>query len=417
MYIEAVHCIIFAAIVFFIMFRCIVSAIANYRWKKSNIKAEYDKLTKENIEKYNAKMQSLQESNIKLLDDMKTSYSKLKDELEAKYAQYMQDKAAQILQEQHLLYLILNEKKQSYPALAKVFADYETAIALQDALYLSSKSRPAKKSAEIVKEYATKIRELTQQNKELTYQVSYWENLFPWLEEFKEIDTDAPTITTTDSYESEYEALKSWLSPDEYKSLSTTQKYQLALDRYRQRKNKTRWEIGIEYERYIGYKFEKDGYHVEYRGALDGLNDMGRDLIVSKNGKTFVIQCKYWNKSKIIHEKHIFQLFGSVIHMQILTKNRSITGLFVTSASLSDIAKEAAEILNIKVFENIPMSYDYPCIKCNINRSTFERIYHLPFDQQYDKCIIRDKGEFYALTVQEAENNGFRRAHKWYGEN
>ena len=58
----------------------------------------------------------------------------------------------------------------------------------------------------------------------------------------------------------------------------------------------------------------------------------------------------------------------------------------------------------------------YPVIKCNINQSTHEHIYHLPFDQQYDHCVIsKEQGEFYALTVQEAEDAGFRRAKRWKG--
>ena len=55
-------------------------------------------------------------------------------------------------------------------------------------------------------------------------------------------------------------------------------------------------------------------------------------------------------------------------------------------------------------------------IKCNINQTTGEKIYHLPFDQQYDKCIITpETGEFYAMTVAEAEEAGFRRAMRWKG--
>jgi len=39
------------------------------------------------------------------------------------------------------------------------------------------------------------------------------------------------------------------------------------------------------------------------------------------------------------------------------------------------------------------------------------KIYHLPFDQQYDRTkIIPDKGEKYVYTVAEAEKAGFRRA-------
>ena len=53
-------------------------------------------------------------------------------------------------------------------------------------------------------------------------------------------------------------------------------------------------------------------------------------------------------------------------------------------------------------------------IKCNINRTTKEKIYHLPFDQQYDNVKIDDVGEFFAMTVQEAEDAGFRRAKRWF---
>jgi hypothetical protein len=42
---------------------------------------------------------------------------------------------------------------------------------------------------------------------------------------------------------------------------------------------------------------------------------------------------------------------------------------------------------------------------------------HLPFDQQYDSTKIKNKGEFYAVTVAEAEAAGFRRAFKWFGSN
>lgn len=65
--------------------------------------------------------------------------------------------------------------------------------------------------------------------------------------------------------------------------------------------------------------------------------------------------------------------------------------------------------------ENIAFE-KYPGIKCNISVRTGERIYHLPFDQQYDTAKIGNvKGEFYAMTVAEAEKENFRRAFKWNG--
>lgn len=40
---------------------------------------------------------------------------------------------------------------------------------------------------------------------------------------------------------------------------------------------------------------------------------MGRDLMISKDKKMYVIQCKRWSVEKTIHEKHIFQLYGTTI--------------------------------------------------------------------------------------------------------
>jgi hypothetical protein len=73
---------------------------------------------------------------------------------------------------------------------------------------------------------------------------------------------------------------------------------------------------------------------------------------------------------------------------------------------LSETAKRFVEILNIKLV--IQDMVEFPRIKCNINGAN--KIYHLPFDQQYDNTQIKNKGEFYAFSVKEAEEKGFRRA-------
>ena len=60
---------------------------------------------------------------------------------------------------------------------------------------------------------------------------------------------------------------------------------------------------------------------------------------------------------------------------------------------------------------------EFPRIKCNVNNG--EKIYHLPFDQQYWRTQIKNNQEFYAWTVEEAERKGFRRAmrHNPYSNN
>ena len=69
--------------------------------------------------------------------------------------------------------------------------------------------------------------------------------------------------------------------------------------------------------------------------------------------------------------------------------------------------------LGIRVEEQFPLT-EYPRIKCNVARQTGERIYHLPFDQQYDTTVIEpERGERWAETCAEAEQDGFRRAWRW----
>ena len=182
--------------------------------------------------------------------------------------------------------------------------------------------------------------------------------------------------------------------------------HQNALDKWKNRK-KNDWDIGIEYERYIGYLLECEGYRVSYVGATQGLNDRGRDLIATKKKNGLVIQCKRWSKDKTIHEKHIHQLHGSTAVLSIQNPEITYRAVFITTTELSPEAKKDAALCNIEVIEQFPMS-EYPLIKCNSNMRG-QKIYHLPFDPQYDLIIIsKNKESCYAWTIEEAESMGFR---------
>jgi len=53
----------------------------------------------------------------------------------------------------------------------------------------------------------------------------------------------------------------------------------------------------------------------------------------------------------------------------------------------------------------------YPTIKCNINKSSGTRLYHLPTDPHYDRIKIdKSKGNHYCFTKKEAEDMGFIRS-------
>lgn len=328
---------------------------------------------------------------------------------------FLTEREKQLKENQAMLDSILHAEHADTPYFAKQFADCLYLIDLKAASDLENKARPAFTAAEQVREISSQKRALQEQCKLLEYQLFLYESVFPWLSDFKEISADdlASVANIAAAPESEYSTLRNWLSPQEYQTLSETDRLQLALDRYSSRQ-KSNWQVGIEYERYVGYCYEQKGYKVRYFGATEGLEDMGRDLIVSKGKNLFVIQCKRWASEKTIHEKHIFQLYGTTILQVMEHPECQVSGIFITTTSLSSLAKSCANYLHIAVVEKFPLK-PYPLIKCNISRDG-DKIYHLPFDQQYDRVIINPSdGDCYVSTVQEAESKGFRHAWRWHG--
>ncbi len=166
-------------------------------------------------------------------------------------------------------------------------------------------------------------------------------------------------------------------------------------------------EIGLRYERYIGFRYEMKGYYVQYNGANNSLEDMGRDLIVRDGENVFIVQAKCWAKYKSIRENHIFQLYGSMAHYKIKNNNDNINAVFYTSAQYSDVAKEVASELGITL-KTEKLNNLYPMVKCKFSEKG-EKVYHLPVDPLYDKITINlNKGECFVQSVKEAVDMGFR---------
>lgn len=326
---------------------------------------------------------------------------------------------------------MVKQRSMGFPWLAEAIADYYSLADQQKEFYLIRKSHPAYSSAEVVSEIKKEKKELLKSSKIISYKINYYEKLFPWLTELiAENEDEEIPVRMDDTIDNDNEdRVKNFLTSEEYKELPSAVRNQKALDRYLANRNKSKWAIGRDYEMYVGYLYEQEGYSIEYKGIIDGFEDLGRDIIASKNGEVCIIQCKYWAQYKEIHEKHIFQLFGTTMEYWIknfknhekpktfeefakfLNENKLRPILF-TSTSLSDKAKEIARALRIEIIENKPIA-EFPRIKCNVSGRDSEKIYHLPFDQQYDRTIIeKHKGEFHAFTVKEAEDAGFRRAFK-----
>ena len=168
----------------------------------------------------------------------------------------------------------------------------------------------------------------------------------------------------------------------------------------------TKEGIGEFYERQIRYLYEKNGWRVEPYGILKGKSDLGRDLICIKKKQVLIIQAKNWSKRKTIHEKHLMQLSGTILYY-IYNKNSFPKGVFVTTAKLSDRAKDVAKKLNIQ-HRNIKLDKDYPMIKCNINRKG-KKLFFFPFDKLYDNVHIDIKnGEFYTDKISDCIKKGFK---------
>lgn len=70
-------------------------------------------------------------------------------------------------------------------------------------------------------------------------------------------------------------------------------------------------KFGDDYERYVGKRYEDNGYEVEYRGLNLGFLDKGIDLVAKKNNKIFLIQCKYWKKKDSITHNMLKEFYGN----------------------------------------------------------------------------------------------------------
>lgn len=311
----------------------------------------------------------------------------------------------------------LLERTSGFPSLIKRIQEYETIKDNQLSGYLKNKSHPAYKAAELVKIEANRRREAEYIRKRTEAIIEYYEYLAPFLLDVKDdisIDLDQEEIFNDYSESEQEDPVTKYLTKEEYRKLPSFERNQLALDRFWKRPNKSKWLLGKMYERFIGYLYEKDGYDVEYHGIQRKLEDLGIDLICRKGDETLLIQCKNWSQFRTIYEKHIFQLFGTSFQFSDANPKEKVRAVFITTTQLSDIARKFAEKLGIELKENFRFDQGYPSIKCNINATSGEKIYHLPFDQQYDKTKISLPGEMYLLTTRDAEDAGFRRAFRWH---
>lgn len=293
------------------------------------------------------------------------------------------------------------------------------------AAYLQTPPRPAPKAADYVRHSRAAAREATKRARLFENRVALYEALAPWLLEHTDCTVEEllaglrEEAALGEAQESGKDPTSTFLTPAEWKELGEDERNQLALDRYwLPARRRSPWTAGIEYERFVGYSYEQAGFAVTYHGATLKKDDLGIDLVCKKGGKTHLVQCKRLSVQKglPVRENVIAQTYGAAMFFALRAgmARESVVPAIVTTFELSETARKFADHLGVSVRERFAFA-PYPCIKCNITGSG-ERIYHLPFDQQYDATLIDRPGEFYAASVAEARKRGFRRAFRWRGE-
>ncbi len=127
-----------------------------------------------------------------------------------------------------------------------------------------------------------------------------------------------------------------------YAVLSTKKKQQTAFFKTRSTLDDLKNLSWKEFEEYVGSLFEKMGYSVEVTG---GLKDGGVDLIVRKEGKTSLIQCKNYRVSKVSLSmvRDFYGAMNANLNFQ--------TGYFITTGIFTLEAKTFAEDKPIELID------------------------------------------------------------------
>ena len=358
----------------------------------------------------------------KLLEDSKKEYQNLKILYDKEI--YDLSKENKALQAKTYTLLSIINNKNPLNLVSQLYSDVRTLVFENEREWLINKDRPAYVAAETVSKLRKQAKEYIQKERLATYRYQALIKLFPALEMYAEDEeylTELSKASTVVELDTLYDHAHDYLSDEEWQKLSSTQRSQLALDRYIANRKKTKWAIGRDYEMSCGFVLQKRGYRVSFNGIEKKFEDLGRDIIAHKepdlfnscNSETLIVQCKCWQKERVIRENVIMQLFGSTVAYKISSGNVNsksiIPVLMIPSFStLSPTALAFTKVLKIRV--DVVDFMEFPRIKCNINSGN--KIYHLPFDQQYDRTQIKNPGETYAYTVAEAEKLGFRRANR-----
>lgn len=161
------------------------------------------------------------------------------------------------------------------------------------------------------------------------------------------------------------------------------------------------------YELYVGYWCEKDGWNVEYRGYTKHMHLQGIDLLCTKGNNVRVIKCNNWPENKQLSAAFIHQLTIVSLNYANENQNLEVKGMFVTSASISDEAKDFAKKFGVVCYEKVPFE-PFPYVKCKV-LSGGEKVYFTPLDGGYfDTVILPANGDMFCWNTGQAAEYSFK---------
>lgn len=346
----------------------------------------------------------------------KEEYEKLLAEKEAACQKRIDQMKAEVDAKEKKMMEIINS---TYPmnVLASCRADAVARVFDRSVKQLQTNHPHAQKAIEEVKNMRALVRRNAKTYELMRYKYELILNTLPEAKDILEEDGNLVKGYYDSQKEDDSDHVANWLSKSDYEKLSESERNQKALDRYKASFRKSNWQIGRDYELYCCYWLSTEkGLSFVHNGILK-MDDLGRDIIASAGMQDYVVQCKYWSKSKKVHENVVMQLYASTVEYtrtKSMEQNQALMAkpipVLITNIDLSETAKRIAEVLHVKYIKL--QIGEYPMIKCNVGKDG-SKIYHLPFDQQYDKVKILNFKKDMAWTVKEAEEKGFRRAKRY----
>jgi hypothetical protein len=169
---------------------------------------------------------------------------------------------------------LLESRVKGFELIAKAWNDYEIARSRAKASALSWKKHPAKKAADEVRAKGRELAEARRRAKITEWVLALYEWHFPWLAELRDLEWERSYVEGVkadgDAPEGEHaDPVSHWLTAEEFAALDSVERNQRALDRYLASR-KSAWEVGRDYERYVGYLREHAGATVTYHGIFKG---------------------------------------------------------------------------------------------------------------------------------------------------